>query len=410
VAGHAEERRKVDGGDFRTFEVGLMMQVIWRIPIKTSLFPEGIPIYGFGMMLFVAFIVCTWLAGKRGEREGINKDTIQDLAIWIFIGGLLGARITYLLQEKPLPANAWEFIKRLPRIWDGGIILYGSILGGIVGYGLAWLLVFRKQGLSTRRLCDVVAPCIALGLCLGRLGCFLNGCCYGQVACADCPVCAVSFPMSAPPREVLVDQGYQTAAGFTVSLAPPESLKEGVQVSLVDPTSAAYTAGLRPGSVIVGVNGHPVGGLSDLTRHLALGSGPDNWPRGESKLVLEYRPRPSDEPLTMTIYPRTLGLYPTQLYEVISMFLLFLVLLAYEPFRRNPGQVMAVLMVGYGIHRALNEMLRDDPRPVGFERYGSFVCVAAGVALWLWLWRKEPDPPVTPVGDAATPKASPSRA
>src|SRR5580700_7692828 len=102
-----------------------MMQVIWRIPILTNWFPEGVPIYGFGMMLFLAFVLCTWLAGKRGEREGIKKDTIQDLAIWVFIGGLLGARTTFLLQEKPRP-DLIEFIKKLPRIWDGGIILYGS--------------------------------------------------------------------------------------------------------------------------------------------------------------------------------------------------------------------------------------------------------------------------------------------
>jgi prolipoprotein diacylglyceryltransferase len=378
-----------------------MLQVIWRIPILRSYFPEGVPIYGFGCMLFLAFVVCTWLAGKRGEREGIRKETIQDLAIWIFVGGLLGARLTYLLGEKPVPSLG-ELIARLPKIWDGGIVLYGSVLGGAAGYLLAYLLVFRKQGLSTRRLADVIAPSIAIGLCLGRMGCFLNGCCYGLVACADCAVLPVSFPLSAPPRAELVAEGDQTAAGFTiVPFSPPG--QDGVQVGLVDPKSAAYKAGLRPGAIITEVNGHAVHTVADLSTFLALGSGPDNWPRGQSRLPLEYRPKADSEPVSMTIVPRTLALYPTQLYEVVSMALLCLVLLAYDPLRHNPGQVMAVLMVGYGLHRHLNELLRGDPRPEGFERWGSYLCVAAGALLWVWLWRKAPDPPVKPVGDAARP-------
>jgi prolipoprotein diacylglyceryltransferase len=376
-----------------------MLQVIFRIPILKSYFPEGVPIYGFGCMLFLAFVVCTWLAGRRGEREGIKKETIQDLAIWIFIGGLLGARITFLLQERPVPSLS-ELIMRLPKIWDGGIILYGSVVGGAAGYILAYLLVFRKHGLSTRRLADVIAPSIAIGLCLGRMGCFLNGCCYGMVACAECAVVPVSFPLSAPPRAELVAEGVQTAAGFTIVPhgAPGQ---DGVQVGLVDPKSPAYTAGLRPGSIITEVNGHPVHTVADLSNSLALGAGENNWPRGQARLPMEYRPTPEAAPIGMVIVPRTLGLYPTQLYEVISMALLCLVLFAYDPLRHNPGQVMAVLMIGYGIHRFLNELLRGDPRPEGFERVGSYLCVVAGVLLWVWLWRKAPDPPVKPVGDAA---------
>lgn len=187
-----------------------MLQVIYRFPILKNWFPNGVPIYGFGLMLFCAFILCTWLAGKRGEREWIKKETIQDLAIWIFIGGLLGARITFLLQERPLPGFV-EFITKLPRIWDGGIILYGSLIGALVGYSAAYLFFFRKQGLSTLRLADVIAPSIAIGLCFGRMGCFLNGCCYGQVACGMCRVPCLLPDDGAiarvPGRERLTNRG-----------------------------------------------------------------------------------------------------------------------------------------------------------------------------------------------------------
>ncbi len=150
-----------------------------------------------------------------------------------------------------------------------------------------------------------------------------------------------------------------------------------------------------------------VDGLSYMNTLLALGPDSDNWPRGQWRLEIGFEPQAGDAVQTATIIPRTLGLYPTQLYEVISMFLLLLVLLAYEPFRRNPGQVMAVMMVGYGIHRSLNELLRDDPRPISLELLGSAVLVVAGVALWTVLWRMSPAPPVKAVGDAARPTAAP---
>jgi prolipoprotein diacylglyceryltransferase len=362
-----------------------MQQVLWRIPLKFGPFPDGIPIYGFGMMLFLAFIFCTWLAGRRARREGIAKEHIQDLAIWVFISGLLGARITYLLQEVPRPSFT-ELITRLPKIWDGGIILYGSVLGALVGYLAAYFFIFRKYRISSLKLADIIAPSVAVGLCLGRIGCFLNGCCYGQVACADCAVYPVHFPLSAPAREALVDAGTQTVAGFTVALDQPTDL-DGVKVGQVEHNSPAYVAGLRPGDVIQGVtiDGMPqkVGSPAELSK--VLGS-LQYWKRGAQTISLDVRHSGSPAASTGPFTPRTVGLHPTQLYEAISMFLLFLVLTAYYPLHTRDGQVMAVLMVCYGAHRFFNEMLRDDPRPVGFERYTSVLLVAAGLALFAWTW------------------------
>src|SRR5437588_13039550 len=129
-----------------------MLQVLFRIPIKTDLTPDGIPIYGFGLMLFCAFLVCTWLGGRRGEREGIPREHIQDLAIWIFIGGLLGARITYMIQYE-------EPIGNFFKIWDGGLVFYGSAIGGAVGYALAYVFVLREYNVSSWKMGDVIAPC-----------------------------------------------------------------------------------------------------------------------------------------------------------------------------------------------------------------------------------------------------------
>src|SRR5207244_7042297 len=111
--------------------------------------------------------------------------------------------------------------------------------------------------------------------------------------------------------------------------------------------------------------------------------GPD-WPRGKNGLELTVKRAGQDIDLPK-IAPKTLGLHPTQLYETISMLLLFLLLTAYYPFRRRDGQVMALLMVCYGVHRWLNEQLRADFRPYGFEKWTSVILIAAGLGLWLWL-------------------------
>src|SRR5207249_2609045 len=98
---------------------------------------------------------------------------------------------------------------------------------------------------STWKIADVIAPAVAVGLCVGRIGCLLNGCCFGGVACADCP--KIHFPLSSPPRIKLVEKGYQTAAGFTIS----DRSSELPIVGQVEPESPAAQGGLREGDALV---------------------------------------------------------------------------------------------------------------------------------------------------------------
>lgn len=360
-----------------------MRQVLFRIPVGQ----DGWPVYGFGMMLFLAFIACIWLASRRAEKVGISREVIQDLAIWVFVGGILGARTTYILELDP-PLDLWDFLRKLPQIWNGGIVLYGALLGAAVSYFIGWAVTFRyRPNVTTLRLIDVVAPTIALGLLLGRFGCFLNGCCYGQVACQASP--AVQFPLSAPARYELVAAGYQTAAGFLTDL-------DRARVLTVEPDSPADRSGLRAGDLIVEANGQPVRDAQALADLLGPG-----WPRGQNELSLTVTR--ADERLALPGFvPVTLGLQPTQLYESLSMLLVLILLLAFDAVRRREGQGFAMLMICYGVHRYLNEKLRIDQRPEGFESYVSLALAVAGVGLLLWVsLRKVPAAPSGPVAATA---------
>jgi phosphatidylglycerol:prolipoprotein diacylglycerol transferase len=344
-----------------------MQQVLLRIPIRIQgWLPDGIPLYGFGAMLFLTFVAVFWLVGRRAQREGIRKEFVQDLAMWLFIGGIVGARLSSVMLE----GVHWS---QFFRIWDGGLILYGGIIGGVLAFLVMYFRVIRGHGVSAWRLADMSAPCFALGICLGRIGCFLNGCCYGSVACPECP--QVHFPFSSPPRFALVHDGFQTAAGFTMSTRAVDRPTVGV----VDPASPAAQSGLEAGDVIVKVDGQPVASYRELWDKLIV-----NWPRGKNDLSLTVQ-RGNLEMDLPAFAPRTLGLHPTQLYESISMLLLLAVLLAYYPFRKNPGELIAIMMFGYGIHRTVNEILRDDPRPNQFEIYFSVLLIGLGLALWIWL-------------------------
>jgi phosphatidylglycerol:prolipoprotein diacylglycerol transferase len=335
--------------------------------------PQGIPIYGYGMMLFIAFVACTWLASRLARREGIAPEHVQDLAIYLFVGGIVGSRVVYMIQYK-VPLSHFLFI------WEGGLVFYGGAIGGAIAYVVAYYAVIKKHDLSTLKLADIIAPCTALGLSLGRVGCLLNGCCYGEVACPDC--IAVQFPRSGMPRDELVKNGYQTDAGFTLSdLAVNDNT-----VGAVEPGSAADRAGLRPGDVITQVDDHPVGSSDDLWRYLVA-----DWPRGKNDVTLTVERGAGPQEVTMTFAPRTLGLHPTQLYETISTALILFLLLAYYPFRRRDGELLALFFMLYALHRFLNEMLRADNEKVKFDmtlsQNGSIILFLVGLGLFLWLRR-----------------------
>lgn len=132
-----------------------------------------ITIYSYGMMVAIAFITGIYFARLEASRKGIAPDLVYDLAFFLAIGSLIGARVYYLAFFDPssLIKNPISVF----RIWEGGLAIHGAILGGII----ASVLFARSRIMSFWGLADLIAPSVILGQAIGRLGCFLNGCCFG---------------------------------------------------------------------------------------------------------------------------------------------------------------------------------------------------------------------------------------
>ncbi|MFC1624434.1 prolipoprotein diacylglyceryl transferase [Candidatus Omnitrophota bacterium] len=130
-------------------------------------------IYSYGLMVAIAILLGIYVATLEAIRKNIKPDLVYDLVLYLVIGSLIGARVYYIAFFDPR-----SFIKdpiSIFKIWQGGLAIHGAILGGIV----AGMLFSRFHKVSFWKSADLIAPSIILGQGIGRIGCFLNGCCFG---------------------------------------------------------------------------------------------------------------------------------------------------------------------------------------------------------------------------------------
>lgn len=150
-----------------------MRKILLEIPLP--FFQKSIPIYSYGFMLMVAFLVSITIARWRAKKEGIDPNKITDLGIYLVCAGILGARLFFIIQfYKEYKYSLLSIFK----IYEGGLVYYGGLFAGIV----TLLVYVRKNRLPFLKIVDILMPSAALGLGFGRIGCFLNGCCFGKVA------------------------------------------------------------------------------------------------------------------------------------------------------------------------------------------------------------------------------------
>lgn len=138
------------------------------------LFSYGsVTIYSYGFAVALGVLVALFFLARRGAREGFNANDVTDCAIYSVFSGVVGGRIIYVLK------NWNEFVSNpiaIFELWKGGLVFYGGVGGALIFF----ILFCRAKKISFFRLADLFVPYLALAHVFGRIGCFLNGCCYGK--------------------------------------------------------------------------------------------------------------------------------------------------------------------------------------------------------------------------------------
>jgi len=131
-------------------------------------------IYSYGLMAATGFIVATMLLTRRAEVEGEDPEIAMDLAFYIVVSALIGARILYVIIE--YKSYIYHPLKVF-MIWEGGLVFFGGFVGSVIaGY---WFV--KKHNMRFWKMADIIAPSLAIGHAFGRIGCLGAGCCYGAV-------------------------------------------------------------------------------------------------------------------------------------------------------------------------------------------------------------------------------------
>lgn len=168
--------------------------IAWGLPALDD--GQGVPVRGYGVMLLAAAAAGTWLSIVRGRAAGFDADTILALGMEVFLWGLVGARLFYVIEYREQffrpGMSLVESLGSVLNLAAGGLVVFGSLP---TAAWAAWRFA-RRRGLPPLKLADCIAPGLLVGLALGRVGCFLNGCCYGGPC--DLPW-AVRFPPESPP-------------------------------------------------------------------------------------------------------------------------------------------------------------------------------------------------------------------
>ncbi len=138
-----------------------------------SLFTIGpFTVYGYGLFVALGFLFGTLYTVRAASRDGISRDVSLDVIVWVFVAGLLGARVLYILTDL-------DYYLASPllmlKVWEGGLVYYGGFLAAVP----VFFIVSGKYGINPLKFADSISKGLVLGHIFGRFGCFTKGCCYG---------------------------------------------------------------------------------------------------------------------------------------------------------------------------------------------------------------------------------------
>jgi phosphatidylglycerol:prolipoprotein diacylglycerol transferase len=282
-------------------------------------------VHSYGLMLVIGLLLAMQLAKFLARRSGIDGELFVTAGILALISGLIGARIAYVIQfyDEFTTGTPMENVWNAANITSGGLVYYGGFLLATPTL-IVWGLL--KQ-IPILRGMDIIAPCLMIGLAFGRVGCFLNGCCWGQPCDFAAPV-GVTFPYYSGPY------------------------LEHVHENRITPDPRLYRF-------------DPTTGRERLSTAKEVEADP-----ALKAIAAKERSRP---------------VIDTQLISTVTALLIAAVTTAFFTLYATPGRGFALMLMLEGVTRALIEGLRVEPKVLGPLTLSMLIGIGiavCGVVMW----------------------------
>ena len=183
------------------FIVILFLGVIRVHPVLFTI--GGVEFYSYGFMIGIGLVLGLIIASKKMERKGLNPDDFFTFFLLIIVCGIVGGRLFHVVLNK----ESYTTLISILDLRGGGLAIHGVLFGGLIG-ALAYSMAKK---IRPGTLLDIIVPSVALGQGFGRIGCFLNGCCYGIPTDGSWGVLTRYAPGLRHPYQL-----YESAANFAL--------------------------------------------------------------------------------------------------------------------------------------------------------------------------------------------------
>lgn len=191
-----------------------MHPVLFRIPVPEFLqgiLPDHLTIYSYGTLIAFGAIMGYLFTAWRAKRElNVSSDKVRDMIIYLILAAFIGGKLLFYFEE---PSYYFSEPSRMLKISSGGFVFYGSLLFAIP----VMLFYFRKAGLPTMPMLDIMAITGTIVHFFGRLGCLFAGCCYGVPTGSDYGI-VFSHPQSKAPVDVHLHPTQLYSAGMILTI------------------------------------------------------------------------------------------------------------------------------------------------------------------------------------------------
>ena len=336
----------------------------------------GLPIRGYGVLVLIGLLSGIGITIHRGRSLGLSPDLIISLGFWMMLGGVAGARIFYVVQKWDEFADKalGDRLLAIVKLTEGGLVIYGGMIGGIVA---AIVLCYRHRQ-PIRAIGDLVAPAFLIGLAFGRIGCLMNGCCFGGICTENLPT--IQFPQGSGPYLVQLESGKLLG----IELAARQSNSNEMTIARVGPGSLAAEAGIQPGNKV------------EKIQEFFAPFDPTADPAAAPKVTADVYLDTGILSFSSSQLPASsLPVHPSQIYAAINAALLCWLIWCIQPLPSHDGMAFLIAILLAAGSRFLEEGIRSDESgqlgtSLSIAQWISLIAMVSAVVLIMLLRKTTP--------------------